>query len=409
MDREILRRLAGEIASIAALDVQQKNADMYRALNSLKPIRPIVLIDELPWNQLEASGELKLSCEDEYLRSVEREMRRIIYKWNHCRCDMIVEPFWRVNIVAEIPEFFGVSVHEQTLSSADDSNHIVSHHYDDQIVTIDDLEKFKEPTINVDWQLTQRRKELLDGIFGDILPTRISGNQGGGSFHPWDDLARLRGVENILYDLYDEPEFMHAFMRKYTDLSLKLLRMQEEMNLLDGSGTLIHCTAGLTNELGAKSEHVTREDIWGRGAAQIFSEVSPAMHEEYDIKYQKEFFAGFRLVYYGCCEPLHDKIDIVEKIPNVRKISITPWADVRKAAERMGSRYVLARKPNPAMVASTSVDEALIRRDILETLDICRENGTPCEFTLKDISSVSYRPQNLETWARVAMETVLNY
>ena len=98
MDREILRSLAGQIAEIAALDIQKKNADMYRALNSLRPVRPVVLIDELPWNQLEISGELELKCEDEYLRSVERDMRRILYKWNHCRCDMIVEPFWRVNI-----------------------------------------------------------------------------------------------------------------------------------------------------------------------------------------------------------------------------------------------------------------------------------------------------------------------
>jgi hypothetical protein len=408
MDRDILRSLAGQIAEIAALDVQKKNADMYRALNSLKPVRPVVLIDELPWNQLEVTGELELKCEDEYLRSVEREMRRILYKWNHCRCDMIVEPFWRVNVVAETPQFFGVSVKEETLAT-DEGNNIISHHYVDQITCIEDLEKFQEPVIHVDRELTEKRRQILDGIFGDILPVQIHGNTWGGFFHPWDDLARMRGVQNILYDLYDEPEFMHAFMRKYTDLSLKLLKKQEELGLLDGSGTLIHCTAGLTNELGAKTENVTRADVWGRGAAQIFSEVSPAMHDEYDIAYQKEFFKGFNLVYYGCCEPLHNKIDIVEKIPNVRKISITPWANVTKAAEVMGSRYVLARKPNPALVANPTVDEAVARRDILETLDACRANGTPCEFTLKDISSVSYKPQNLDIWAKIAMETVLNY
>lgn len=408
MDREILRRLAGQIAEIAALDVQQKNADMYRALNSLRPVRPIVLIDELPWNQLEVTGELTLKCEDEYLRSVEQQMRRIIYKWNHCRCDMIVENFWRVPIVTSSPQFFGVSVMENTLEK-DKGNNIISHHYIDQITCIDDLEKLQEPVINVDMPLTEKRRQTLDEIFGDILPVRISGELYGGYFHPWDDLARMRGVENILYDLYDEPEFMHAYMRKYTDLSLKLLKMQEDIGLLDGSGTLVHCTAGLTNELGAKTENVTRADIWGRGAAQIFSEVSPAMHDEYDIQYQIEYFKGFNMVYYGCCEPLHNKIDIVNKIPNVRKISITPWANVRKAAEVMGSRFVLARKPNPAIVATPAVDEAVVRKDILETLDVCRENNTPVEFTLKDISSVSYKPENLDIWARVAMETVLNY
>lgn len=408
MDREILIGLAGQIAEIAALDVQKKNADMYRALNSLKPIRPVVLIDELPWNQLGASGELDLKCEDEYLRSVELQMRKILYKWNHCRCDMIVEDFWRVPKVTREPHFFGVGVQETTLEK-DKGNNIISHHYIDQITCIEDLEKFQDPVIEVDMALTEKRRQMLDEIFGDILPVRICGTTSSANFHPWDDLARMRGVENILYDLYDEPEFMHAYMRKYTDLSLKLLKLHEELGLLDGSNTLVHCTAGLTNELGAKTENVMRKDIWGRGACQIFSEVSPAMHDEYDIQYQIEYYKGFDLVYYGCCEPLHNKIDIVNKIPNVRKISITPWADVRKAAENMGSRFVLARKPNPAEVANPTVDEVVVRRNILETLDVCRENGTPVEFTLKDISSVSYHPENLDIWTRVVMETVLNY
>ena len=158
MDRDILRPLAGRIAEIAALDIQKKNADMYRALNSLRPVRPVVLIDELPWNQLGASGELELKCGDEYLRSVEREMRRILYKWDHCRCDMIVEPFWRVNIVAKTPEFVGVSVKEETLAT-DQGNNIISHHYVEQIACIEDLEKFQEPVINVDMELTEKRRD----------------------------------------------------------------------------------------------------------------------------------------------------------------------------------------------------------------------------------------------------------
>ena len=63
-------------------------------------------------------------------------------------------------------------------------------------------------------------------------------------------------------------------------------------------------------------------------------------------------------MYYGCCEPLDRKIDIVRKLPNLRKISITPWADVKRAAEQMGSDFVMARKPNPAMVAVPELDEA---------------------------------------------------
>ena len=80
-------------------------------------------------------------------------------------------------------------------------------------------------------------------------------------------------------------------------------------------------------------------------------------------------------MYYGCCEPLDRKIDIVRKLPNLRKISITPWADVKRAAEQMGPDFVMARKPNPAMVAVPELDEDALRADIAETLDVCRANG----------------------------------
>ena len=174
---------------------------------------------------------------------------------------------------------------------------------------------------------------------------------------------------------------------------------------------MLHCTPGLVDELpGELSDgRVTRKNLWGRGTAQMFASVSPETHDEFEIEYAREFFDGFGLVYYGCCEPLHDKIDIVKKLPNLRKLSITPWANVRRAAEQIGGDYVLSRKPNPASVAVPRLDEEVLRRDILESLSICRETGTPCEFILKDISSVNYNPMNLTRWEQVVMETVRNF
>ena len=75
----------------------------------------------------------------------------------------------------------------------------------------------------------------------------------------------------------------------------------------------------------------------------------------------------------------------------------------------MGADYVLSRKPNPASVAEPHLDEEELRKDILETLTLCRENNTPCDFVLKDISSVCYNPENLTRWEQVVMETVKNF
>lgn len=409
-DREILRALAGRNAEIAVLDIHKENEKLYRAVNNLKMIRPVVLLDELPWNQLNGDGELTLQCEDPFLRSVEQNIRRTLYRWKHCPGDMIVGPNYGISRSIHIGDI-GIGSPQGEVRAADAGNNIVSRHIEDQLDTMEAIEKLHVPEITVDDAETERQVEQLDVIFGDLMPIHVHGIGHAGFFSPWDDLAWWRGVESIYIDLYDNPELLHATMRKLVDIKLETLRKLEEMELLEANITTLHCTAGLTDDLPGEINDgkITRKNLWGRGTAQAFASVSPAMHDEFEIEYMKEFFDGFGLVYYGCCEPLHDKIDIVKKIPNLRKISITPWADVRKSAERIGKDYVLARKPNPAAVAVPKLDEESLRKDIIETLTVCRENGTSCEFTLKDISSVCYNPENLTRWSQVVMETVKNF
>src|SRR5208283_378580 len=68
-------------------------------------------------------------------------------------------------------------------------------------------------------------------------------------------------------------------------------------------------------------------NLWGSATAQIFGFVSPDMHREFGLQYERRWLELFGLAYYGCCESLHNKIRILETLPNLRKISISPWAD----------------------------------------------------------------------------------
>ncbi|RJW35219.1 hypothetical protein DXC97_23340 [Lachnospiraceae bacterium TF09-5] len=133
------------------------------------------------------------------------------------------------------------------------------------------------------------------------------------------------------------------------------------------------------------------------------------MHEEFDIQYMKEAMEPFGYVYYGCCEPLDQKIDILEQIPNLRKISITPWADVDAAAERIGTRYVLSSKPNPSQLSLGKTDKEEVRRELSRILSACRRNRCSFELVLKDISTVNGNPQCLFDWEKTAMEMVCEY
>jgi hypothetical protein len=219
----------------------------------------------------------------------------------------------------------------------------------------------------------------------------------------------LTGVEEALFDLMLRPEYIHKLVKKLVDIGLSVLEQYEAQNLLSlnnynlrvGSGAYGYC-----NELpenGFNPDWVKPKDLWGCSIAQILGSVSPEMHDEFSIQYEKKWAEHFGLLYYGCCEPLHNKIDILEKIPNLRKISISPWADVKEAAELINGRYVISMKPSPAILAGENWDPKVARTYLEERLKAAGDNNV--EIIMKDISTVGHHPQNLWEWTKIALET----
>lgn len=221
-----------------------------------------------------------------------------------------------------------------------------------------------------------------------------------------------RGVDNLLLDLAERPDFMHKTARRFLEIGQAQFKQQEEQGLLDSRHYLLHCTAACARELPAP-DHAGRfrpKDVWGRCAAQIFGSVSPDMHDEFDLAYNQELFKDCGLLYYGCCEPMDRKIDILRKrFKNLRKISITPWADARRAAEAIGRDYVMAAKPNPAFVATTPFNPEPVKQEIARYCEACRAHGTTVEFVLKDISTIANKPENLTQWAETVNATIDQY
>jgi len=215
------------------------------------------------------------------------------------------------------------------------------------------------------------------------------------------------GVEGALYALMDRPDFMHRLVGRMTDGYLGLLDQLEAQGLLCQPQSLNHCTGAWTDDLPAPGYDPRRprtRDIWGMGLAQMFSTVSPAMFKEFEVDYAARIFTRFGLVYYGCCDPLDRKMAEVRQIPNVRKVSMSPWADQERGAAEIGRQYVFSRKPSPAFLAGDRFHADQVRKDLEATRAVCERHGCPLEYILKDISTVGYHPERLFTWARIAME-----
>ena len=91
------------------------------------------------------------------------------------------------------------------------------------------------------------------------------------------------------------------------------------------------------------SAPVTRAQLWGFGAAQEYALVSPAMHEEFLYRYQMLNSAQVQAGGLRLHEDLTRKLDMLKELPNLRRIAITPVADVASVESRARLRPPGAR------------------------------------------------------------------
>jgi hypothetical protein len=405
---DVLRKLAEEWAKIAELPVHGEKARLWQKLNDLDSERPMVWINEIPWHEMNYNDELSLQCKDPWARSQEDLMRKTIYQWKHMPGDMILNP-WLDCPISIYSTDFGI-IEDVDLALTDSANDIVSRHFNIQIRDMDDLEKISMPVISHNAEATDIRYQLMNEIFSDILPVRKQG-QTHIWFTPWDFLIRWWGIQEAMTDLILRPDMVHAFYEKMVQAWMVELDQFEEHKLLslDSNNTRIGSGGyGYSSEIPGKNydpEWVKPHNMWGCSNAQIFSDVSPEMHWEFAIEHDLKWLERWNLTYYGCCEPLAGKGHLLKKIPNLRKVSCSPWNNTGKAIAELGSDYVLSRKPNPAVFVTGKFEPVQARKEIRDFLEQTR-GECHVEFIMKDISTVKYEPQRLWDWEKICMEEV---
>ncbi len=361
-DRDTIGKLASRVAEIAALPLQEEKRDLWRKLNALEPVRPMVAVDQVCWNEL--GDDLAVSCQGPDCRGYEGQFRRTLFQWRHFPVDMLVEPFVRVHKAARNTRF-GIGV-EEDVAVSDPTNSVVGHMFRNQFATDAELDKARTPEISHDE--TERRPAVARELFDGILDVRCEGVDPDLSL--WDPISTWMGVQNVLYALIDRPAFMHKLVGRVTDGYQGMLDQLEEQGLLCGPQSLIHCTGVYTDELPAPGYNPAKpstRDLWMFGLVQMFSTVSPDMFKEFEVDYASRICARFGLVYYGCCDPPDRKMAEVRMIPGVRKVSMNPWADEERGAAEIGGDFVYSRKPNPAFLAPDRFNPDLVRRELEST------------------------------------------
>jgi len=379
-DKKILRELGREIQDAANDPINATRRKRHSDTLAMKGTRPTVTIFQEPWHELNNKGELDLKCEDDFCKGVEMEMRRLLYKWRHYPGDMVLEavsaqPYWI--------EDSGFGIWEDVdIERVDAENDVVSRHFKIQIKDEEDIKKLKDPVIKYNPEKTeelfQKRCEILDGV----LPVKKQGI-GGFWFAPWDEVIRWTGIQEILMDLALRPDYVHKLIDRMVQCWISRATQLEDQGAL----------AMPLNEMEVS------------GAAQIFSEVSPEMHGEFALQHEAKFYKLVKKVHYGCCEPLHNKVDVcAEYLPNMYQISMSPWIDFEVGAKNVNTRFIFGWRPNPAHLAYEKWDSELVRNYIMEKLPILKEYGCTAAIYLKDISTVAHEPERLTDWNRIMKE-----
>lgn len=410
-EKDTLRSLGEELARISADPANAERAELWTRLNDLQASRPMVWINEIPWHEMDVDGELEPRTRNPWAREFETSLRRTIYQWRHMRGDMVVNPWIECPLAIHSTDF-GI-VEEVDVVRTDAKNDIVSRHFHVQIRGPEDLEKIRMPKVIHVEKTTQVVFETLQDLYRDILPVRKEG-QTHIWFTPWDYLIRWWGIEEAMFDMIDRPELVHAAYERMVDAWMVELDQFVEQNLLSldcgnirvGSGGY-----GYTSALpGASFDpgRVRPENMWGCSNAQILASVSPEMHWEFAVEHDLRWMRRWGLNYYGCCEPLDRKVDLLERIPNLRKVSVSPWNNLERIFRGIGGRWAASFKPTPAIFLDEEWSPDAARAAIAGGLAVADAEGCHnVEIIMKDISTVHRHPERLWAWADIAMEEAL--
>jgi hypothetical protein len=399
-----LRELACQVRDAAAHPKYRERVRLWTDHNSLRRTRPLVVVGCGRYAAYEYEL-IQYQCVEPLWRDIEFQLRHKLFK-DWIDDDSVLQPWVSVRAVFTDPGWGIQAGHTASSLGREGAYKLAAK----PAITPEDVigATLRKPRHAIDAAATRVKVERVREAIGDILPvhedrtTPYIGFAADLSY----SLGQFIGIERLMMDMYDHPEWLHELLAFLRDGVLDAQAECEaagdftalsQHNQVEpyAHETVVPCPNG---------GPVRRRQLWGFFAAQEYAGISPAMHEEFLFRYQLPIMAQCGLVAYGCCEDLTRKIDMLRPLKSLRRIAVTPWADVAACARQIEDKYVLSWRPNPAPMVCSGFEPETVRKALRAGLDATA--GCHTDILLKDIQTVQGEPERLRHWARLARELV---
>ena len=394
-ERDVLRRLGERVMALSTRQIEAEKKTLWMRTNSLQAARPLILCDpEFSWREIIPDAELE--CANPLARHWEHRLRKEIFWGEKMGDDRVVESRFKVGWV-----------YKRTFWGPDTS----AVNPQPTLKDLNDLSGLQFQVIAVDRDATTEIVHLAREVFDRVLPVKLR-EQWYWSLGLTRELIKLRGLESFKRDIKDNPEGLHNLMAFLRDGTLDLITFLEQAGLysLNNEGDYIGSGGfGWTTQLPAKDYQGTAraKDLWALFESQDTRDLSPELFDEFVLQYQKPVMERFGLVCYGCCEPISERWHLLQNVPNIRRVSVSPTCNRAKMAEALQDRYVYSCRPNPAILAASSFDADAARKEIRDILE--KAKGCHLEIIMKDHDTIHNDPARAIAWCRIAREEIARY
>ena len=391
-----------------------QKANLWSLLTDLDTsVRPMLLTHLWPlaWSQI-LPDETSLVCQNQIARRYEVDLRQRIWTVENLTDDTVIEPIIRYPHCVTIQPYGGLTV--QKKYAGDDHAHAGAAIFLPEIHNKSDLEKLADPTVCVDIDLREAYRQEAEAVFGGILEVIPEGVYFAAKVI--DEWVELRGMKQVYLDTVDDPQWMHEALQIVADNFRSRFLQCEELGVWgpwDASDPLgstgLRFNPNIPNYPQVKERgRLKLKESWAFTCAEAFTTVSPRMHDQFAFKYGRQLMPLFRYANIGCCEVLSDRIDYIKSIPNARRITVSEWADLEKAAMAIGTDYVYGYKPSGVPFISDPWNPQMVRQEIRNVLE--RSQGCVVEIILNIGGTLGKdAARQLIEWNQIARQEIIEF